>query len=605
MGRPGSSPLPLQREPQRRPDPLPRPPVRRLANAPGSLSYRHPPVTLQIETEPSSGEFAPAQWLDWQRLYRARDGGDTTLTLRAVPNAGDLDDPGSVGARHLKHLLDLLSPDRRVRVAQMSAGFSAAVYFQGYPMAPALSWSAGGQAVTCVCVDEGQEVLRTSEATQITGRRMRLDPLAEWDSARPNDVEVRALSAVFNPGNLPNRTATAYPFSVEGEMYRVHLFTDDNAPGATYWSVADAIRYVALQYMVRPRIRVSAIELMYDTLGLIGMGPSPASPDPLVRLMSQPVADLSVTSMNVEEALAALCTSAGLHYEVAVRNGGDYKTVEAEHYLRVFATLASATDAAHTPQRLMGQPGIYDIPREAPFTTMTGRSPLDIALANRAVAVNLTIDKRAISGPIVLGGVHEYEGTFLMRPGWAPLAETLDYPGPPETGEGGEPITEEEAAEHRAVWEAAALAYWEEEFDPEFEVDEDGESTGVPRSIYHPGHPNHHAVSDVGRLWVFPDDHRMITAHGTSPYARYDWAAELYSPYDPADPERLVLSRSDIGGGIRETSNWVPRRRPMRETIGRRRDTGDRSPVVRLNFNASDPYTALDRTDWVTYGGKP
>ncbi|MGB2984745.1 MAG: hypothetical protein WBE26_02585, partial [Phycisphaerae bacterium] len=94
--------------------------------------------------------------------------------------------------------------------------------------------------------------------------------------------------------------------------------------------------------------------------------------------------------------------------------------------------------------------------------------------------------------------------------------------------------------------------------DCEFTDDE----TRTPRSVYHGAHPDHHTVSDVGRYWIFPDDHRLVTGYDadgnvTSDYARHDWPAELYSPYDPDHPEWLVLHRSDAHAAL-QADGWVP-----------------------------------------------
>lgn len=96
----------------------------------------------------------------------------------------------------------------------------------------------------------------------------------------------------------------------------------------------------------------------------------------------------------------------------------------------------------------------------------------------------------------------------------------------------------------------------------------------------------------------------MIT-RDASDLARSNWPTFLYSPFNQNE-SGLVLIDSAIGGGILDAGDWVPRRRPFGDTIGRIRESGDRAPIVRFNFKATDPLTAiLESDDWVEYSGQP
>ena len=117
-----------------------------------------------------------------------------------------------------------------------------------------------------------------------------------------------------------------------------------------------------------------------------------------------------------------------------------------------------------------------------------------------------------------------------------------------------------------------AAAFWRERFTEDLDKED-----GLPPTIYHAMHPTHWKVADVGRLWVFPDDHRYLrypdgatdSEQYESPYARTGWPKELYSPFNPDRVDQTVYARATIGGGVADASEWLPRRRPMGNTIGR------------------------------------
>ncbi len=548
-----------------------------ISNAPTSLRRRPPTVGLYLETGLETDEFGPIAQVSWRQITYGMDGSDTTAQLSAGLDAEKLSGSGQIGNEHFDHLIERFSPDRRVRIAQRLGIDTPRVFFQGYPQVPSFSWSERSQSLNWLCIDEGQERLRTHPSAQIYGRFMRYDPLKPWDAAHPDAVLVEALPTVFNAGNRPNRSPEAFPFEIGSDTHNVHLFVDEGKADAHYWSFADALRYLVFCYALGPGIGVNVRYCLIDTEVVVDVEPAPSSPDPFIRRITAKAAELSVAGVNLDEALALLASAAGLHYEIVVRNIATGDAIEVEHYLRFFAIISTEEDAAPDPFRLMSVPKVHDIPREAPFTDMTGRRPVDILASNRMIQSSITYDRRAINAPIILAGRKWYEVTLLLRPGWLPsqAAGRLDNL-----------FTESSTPAEQQAARTAALAFWENQFPPNEHEHESG--TRLPHSIYHGLHPQHPSVFDIGRLWIFPDSARyMISIENgvfTSAYARAGWPAELYSPYDPSNPAVAIYVRPDIGAGLADAAQWVPRARPFRNTIGRAGSTSDPAPIVKILF---------------------
>ena len=197
-----------------------------------------------------------------------------------------------------------------------------------------------------------------------------------------------------------------------------------------------------------------------------------------------------------------------------------------------------------------------------------------------------------------------FEVTLLLRPGWLPHAN-LD-----NVTQGIEEDDENPAIAERARKAAidAALAFWDDEFSKEAS-DDNGKVIG-PGSVYHTQHPDHYTVSDVGRLWIFPDDDTWVDADyltsGNSRYEREHWPAALYSPWQDDQNRTNVLRHATLGGAIGESWDWVPRRRQFLDLIGRVDATGDRAPILYLTFTDTDPQAALNRrNNWVPYKSAP
>ncbi len=565
------------------------------AHEPRTLKRIPEAVPVYIETARGSGEFELVEYVDWSNIYQGIDGTDTTATLavRAL-DASKLGAGGSIGTQHFKHILEKLHPDLRVRIA-MGRGADPPVHlFQGFPTSRTPSWSERHQAVSCTCIGEAQELLRRSEACQILGRKMRFNPLADWDATEPDLVTVEALPPIFNAGGKPNRAREELNIDTgEGasSAHGVFAFAEDGAEEALYWNFADALRYVATHYIQSTGLPVSALEFLRDTEEFVGLNPAVDAQDPFTRMMTARVPAVSIQSMNAEEALVALCDAAGLHFELPIRAGTSL-TAAAEYYLRIYATLENETHEDETHERRMVAPKVLDIPRDAPFTDYTGLTPTDIANRNAAQQADVTLDARAINAPIILGGFKEFQVNLLLRPGWKP-----------------DPNIDNLAT---TAAKDAAILFWEEAFGLDDGVDEFDPETEQWKTKYHPKHPEFHTVADVLRRWVFPDDWSYLNADfTTSPYSRDvgPWTSPgFYSPYaDWLGIDKLIYTNAQLGGSVPpdEVAEWTPRRRPFLELIGRLHPaTTSRTPAVWLNFSATDPFSALADPRWVRHTGE-
>lgn len=553
-----------------------------LGNIPTQYQRRHPPVDLLVEDEHEPGEFAPVEGLVWERITLGANGRDTTATVAARGL-----DINHIGDAHLADFARMLNGARRVRIAQSFANSPPAILFQGWPQPVTLSWSPAHQSIVATCLSEGQELLRTSEWAQVTGRWMRSDPATPYDPQIDDVVIVQALPNVFNAGGKGNRSREDYAFSwpegvtepepaLPDTARRCSLFTFDGDSNAGRWTFVQALRSICWQFIVRGGHAVSVAEFLQDTMDLQESPPVPDAPDPFLRLATQYVDDVSVAGLHVEAAIGVLCQAAGLQYEIATRTNTD--GTGAEHFLRIFAPIADADDEQATPERAMGSPRVRDLPRQGPFTSPPSDDPITVASLGRVTAANITIDQRGFNEVVAVGGHKTFECTLLLRPGWLPHAQ-LDNLSSDERD--------------------AAIEFWRGEFEPEKDAD-----TGLPRSVYHMGHPDHADHADVFRTWVFPDTADYYLAG----YGRTNYPERLYNPLDPDGSNgQTIWRRSDIGGGlpIGSSETWALRPRALLPPIGRKdRKSPERKPIIRFNFSAANAESALADPNWVEYGGQ-
>lgn len=237
---------------------------------PVTLSRTPSEVSVYVETRLNSGEFALApQIVDWASVKRELDDGEdvATVLVRSL-DASQLGAAGSIGSQHLKHVLDLLRPDLRVRIAHSRGADPPIILFQGYPLSTSPSWSDNHQAVTCQCLSEGQDRLRSTPLSHLVGRLMRANRNVEWNSAAADLVEVQTLAPVFNADGKPNMLAERLSIDVteDGTQHILFVFDEDEAVGvdgavavdSAFWNVADALRYVAHFYARLTGVSVAA-----------------------------------------------------------------------------------------------------------------------------------------------------------------------------------------------------------------------------------------------------------------------------------------------------------------------------------------------------------
>ena len=575
------------------------------SNAPSSRQRMAPRLRVMVESPAESGQFSPLDEVTTWTIARGLDGADTLLNLTVGLDTTRVPS-GASGTIDFANLLARLNPNARVRVTQVQGAFGERLWFDGYAITTTMQWG-GAQGLSVACLSAGQDALRTHPACQITGRLMRYSPLTEWRPEAPDAKTVETLPAVFNAAGKPNRSAERFPVTVNGRTHEVHVFVEDDAPGAKPWTVAQALRYLAAWHIRAAHLNgvdtgVSAAELLVDTDELIGdealtLSAGLAS-DPFAARMTARLASTAVNAMHVEDAIKAVCGRAGLHFETRVRSNPP------GHFLRVTATPTEDMNASN-PERAMIAAQAHDLPRETPWVDPSTRTDRELALNNRGYQATITVDHRVVNRPTFLAGPREYEVTLLLRPGWPPNWYELLERDPDDPAEAADPnerldslVTEQQVLD--------AAEFWKERFEDDLD-----ERDGLPPTIYHGAHPKHWKVADVGRLWVFPDDHRYVlyppgatdSGQYESPYARTGWPKELYSPYNPDRIDQTAYARATIGGGVADAKDWLPRRRPMGNTIGRLLNASTRPPIIMLNFRATSAETALADPSWVQYAG--
>lgn len=582
-------------------DPL-LPPVRPPAfvdDVPQAGSFRQQGARVFIQRDAHKPRWTASDVIDWTSIDVPMDGNDNTATLIVKLDAE------KTHTEHFAEIIEALSAERRVRIATQSGRQIGQVLFQGVPQAHTLQWSPQSQSMTVTCLSEGQVRLRHGIRQQVTGRHMRFTPGVAWNIQSPDHLLVTSLACVFNEGGQPNRAGIGpsgfLPFySADGNV-ALYLFSTNNHPLAGRWTYVDALRYVCYHYILRGGAPIDVSDFIADTDELVGEAPQPHASDPFIRKITAICDDnVSIQSMNVDEALLTLCSRAGLHYQIETATeetsrGGFTVTYK----LRVFASLEREEDA-FSSDRLMRMPKRGDLPRGRPFSDYSAATAQEIAEANKVSQAHVTIDRRVITRPKFIAGYEEIEATFLMRPGWKPDNERLDNM-----------TTDAEIT--------AALTLWQDDFaDVAYEME-----SGAPKSRYHAAHPQHHEVADVFRLWFFPDGLFDLWEFADEPDPSTDriawwfWSRAKYSPYiTPDEPgpngqygglwygASFAFGGAEIDPGL--TVQWLPRRRPFGETIGRANAaTTDTAPKVRIHFGTAGVHTPPPANDpkWIEFAG--
>ncbi len=578
---------------------------------------------MQVEATPNSDNFVtPPDVVDWSKITLGLNDNEHTATLTIAGldasrlSQGNPTGNPKLGDQHFTHLLEMLSPNKRVRIGAGLTESDPLILFQGYPLERSLRWSGREQVLTVTCISEGDEFLALHPECQVFGQVRRGKPWLPWNPADQDFRIVDAIPLVFNPGGKPNRSAQPLKVSFEGHDHYIYLPVDADAPqwesadavdppgfvgpptpaGAlvkaspVHWSAVNALRYLCAWHIWRSPFTVSVADFMQDTDALIDLFPQPPgapgmASDPFVGAMVTRLSDLACHAMNAREALVMVCQTVGLNFQTMIRRG---KTPSGgtRFALRVFAALQDAQEEQATPSdRRMVMPKVRDLPRQAPFTDQTGVEPKDFAEANKAgFGCDLTLDvSNKINLPQVKGGIRTYECSLLLRPGWKPSLH-LDN------------LTTQAQRD-------AALDFWETQLGESDEFDDAGKAT----SIYHGQHLDHRLVSDVGRLWIFPD-----TLDYTQGYARNAWHSNCYQPYVPgsgATDGASIYQHSVLGGNITDPVFATVRRRPFRDTIARAVFDSQRAPYVRICFDFSWANPLLPELGftgtWRPYAGKP
>jgi len=538
--------------------------------APGAVAYPEAKIFLTVENlrRQTRIDWARKRGLTVSRISYGLGPSDDTMILTWAPDAERRD------REHLGDLLEILQADRRVQAYTIVGKRDLRLLFSGYPQVESMQWTGRNQSMQITCLSEGQEKLRAGWGQQILGRYMRIDPTTEWDQNAPDLKEITSRPVIFNAGGRPNRSADPVEMASEeegGPAYAIYLFADDDAAEARYWSYGDALRYVLYLYVLNAGAPVDVVPFLADTDQFVGEPHLPSS-DPFVAAITRRCDDdVSVQSVNVDEAVALLTQSARLAYGLPLTGATQSRGGFAASYtLTVFGHLDNA-DAEVDDFRRQRQPVRHDLPRDPPFSDFSNLTDRQVAERNACDAARLEVDQRTIARPVFVGGAKEYEGTFLLRPGWEPHEHLDDVGG-------------EEQADSSVT---TAINYWKEQFEPEY----DSSEKRSPRSIYHTEHPDHASVADVFRLWLFPDspeiDHDALKRNW-GPFTE-----EKYEVFwqDDEGNKRLWYSHPIWGPGLPYsiTQSWVPRRRPFLDTIGRSSTaTTNRSPIVRAHFGRDD-----------------
>lgn len=616
-------------------------PVELIDNAPTALARVHAPVWLVYEKVRGQAFLRPDRTnpLDWTRVTWGVDGFENSATIRVALRDEDLQVPGGreVEGRHIGDIIGsrgILHPDLRVRVFQPGApdAVPAAYLFDGYPKVSSVSWTEGSQSIDVSCISVAHERLGHSVArdrsqsgagAMIIGRRMFYNSVFDWEPKQYDrlTVNVHPLAVRFNAGGRPNRHPDKKIYKVKGESntsYTLYTFTENNAPDAEFWNVADALRYLLWWHVIVPGIAFDVTAFMADTDRLVGKEPKNAGRNQFDRLILQRVDDERTDSMSVEDAVHQLVTRAGLHYSLSIKvdpdGGPDGDPI---HYLRVFPTLLSGD---RKPESFtMGWPNRHDIPREAPFTPLdlNGRDVHAAMKLNAAQHATVKLDDDVINAPTYVAGAKFYEVTLPLLPGWLPfkLPYTDNYPGLLDVPTIN--VLDDVSEATLEKWETdptdpnvvAIKDYWDNGAPAKAQpkVDNNGVQT-VPWQ-FDTRHPDFDAVADVGRKWIFPTDSRYASADPDRPsqspyfrtYADFVGAARRKMNWDPFIIGGFNRMMEPLGGGVAAAKYWVARSRPFGSPISRY-PGGSKLSVWFEILIKGDPFDEF--TDWLRYTAK-
>ena len=567
-------------------------------NAPvdyASSSFERQPVVVLLGDE-SGTEFAPVTGVDWSSITLGRDGEPTTAHIEPKFTADDLGAAGTLGQRHLYHLLEAFDPNLLVRIVQLGAdgeGLDDFPLFEGWPELHDLRSDPRNKQMAIDLTGKADWALHHDPRAQITGQIMRANRAAAWSRQDPDLVSVEALPVVFNAGGRPNRSRDYFdmrPWAgpLEAQYWaatpRIPVFTDPLDKQARFWSLCDALRYLLHFHLP---LFINANDFWYDVATWFDLWDVP-SPDPFVAALTRRLPETPAASTDLAEALKAICEPAGVHYNCPLANvAGTWV-----HWLRFCATGTYGP----VPDRRMPQPADLDLPRDPPFSPAAGRTPHDRLTDNAAQTISFVLDHRVVNNPIVLGGEPRHEVTLLLIPGWlpfgtddaqakyryyyntdaglGPLLDRLAGAAPTVPVLDNVDLDDEDAVTAAMDWWATLRAGSAESW------------TAHACLQFHSGHPQHRPVDDVGRKWVLAEhcayaepwrraDGEPLTTH--SPYHRSYYASYAGRGAYPWDqPYDFCLT------GIAAAASWAHRPRPLLNPIARDADGNQRKPRVEI-----------------------
>lgn len=147
-----------------------------------------------------------------------------------------------------------------------------------------------------------------------------------------------------------------------------------------------------------------------------------------------------------------------------------------------------------------------------------------------------------------------------------------------------------------------------------YEIAATSVTTSLPRVLGRPRLPGYGTVSHCLRVWASlehaadvassPDKREMGLGRLTTGNQSH-WRAGKYKTHN-VSTGTLWYTHPIYGGGLSAASvaDWVPRRRPFRETIGRKNPvTTDTAPIVRIHFGVKVVKTLNDGL-WVSVQGR-
>lgn len=515
--------------------------------APTRRSTLQPPLLVEVETSPGSGEFAVEERL---RADDVEVGSDTSIASATVSVRLDNDFDG-VAARN-RYL-----PDRRLIVRTDHPDPTQRVMlFDGYP-SQQVARSAGGprsaeQNYTFVASGV-YDVLPRDRRAWIHGRHMRnariLDGLAAdppaWEA---KSVLVEALPCVFNrdgQGNCaPDPLQVTAP---DGSVRSIFLFTYDGDSDAVHWTFLNALRYLVWFYRL-PEGPIAEGNVFSDTdahvhRGLDDTESGLAETGLLRTLLAQPDS-WNCEATNLVEALGLLADECGIHVTPTPTNNDGRLGTE----LRVWSPEDAPAQSIHLARGGRHADGTarYDADQAG---------ARDVFEANEIHRSVIRWDQRRIvNAPIVIGNVRTYEMTVPLVPGWLPTAD-LDNVDPPD----------------RAVAKSMALT-------PEMVswLGDDAEISDWYKR-YHKNGSLFDQYRDVARTWVLNED------------GRYDGAT--YNRNAPFDDYQPFDFSTVAEASITSAGQWTRRPRPLQTTITVDADGQDFGVYVEVSFDSGSTWS--------------